>query len=233
MARAKLSIIDADRAAVWRVGRAPDPWAWIPREYAGANRWDDIDGVFRTVYAGDTRYACFVEVLAWARPEIGLLDGIVEEESDAADHPTPPPGAIPRSWIGARMIGRATLTGRYVDVRAARTIAALRNRFAPLALALGYPDFDAAALKSGHPRELTQRVASHLYAAVSDSGEMTFDGVYFASRFGDELTMWAIFERPGDDPISMHLDETSTSLVSLNDPALLKALALHGLFLGP
>lgn len=231
MVRAKIAVIEADHAPVWRVGRAPDPWAWIPREYAGENRWDDIFNVFRTIYAGDSRYACFVEVLAWARPEVGMLDGIIEEESDASARPSPPAGLIPSSWIGARMVGRASLTGRYADVRAARTISALRNRFAPLALVLGYADFDAAALKSGHPRELTQRVASHLYAAVSDDGAMTFDGIHFASRFGDELTMWAIFERPGDDPISMHLQDTSTALVSLDDSELARALALHGLTL--
>ena len=30
-------------------------------------RWDDPDGVWRTLYLGDTRMACYLEVLAFAR----------------------------------------------------------------------------------------------------------------------------------------------------------------------
>ena len=72
---------------------------------------------------------------------------------------------------------------------------------------LGYSDFDAAALKSAEPRELTQRVAKFLYAHAGDDGRLLFDGVRFASRHGDELMMWAVFERPGDDPISRRLSQ--------------------------
>ena len=51
------------------------------------------------------------------------------------------------------------------------------------------------------PRELTQRFAKYLYAHAGDDGRLLLDGVRFASRHGDELMMWAVFERPGDDPI--------------------------------
>ena len=74
--------LDAAQTTVWRLG----PWRWVDKEYAFTNRWDDIDRVFRTVYAGDSRYACFVEVLAYARPDrVGDVDvvdavGIVEDE---------------------------------------------------------------------------------------------------------------------------------------------------------
>lgn len=42
---------------VYRVGYQPDPWAWTPWEYAGADgrfhgRWDDPDGTWRTLYLG-------------------------------------------------------------------------------------------------------------------------------------------------------------------------------------
>lgn len=65
-----VTAIDAVGSPVWRVGRAPDPWAWVDRQFAGHNRWDDINGVFRTIYAGDTLFTCFVEVLAYARPDL-------------------------------------------------------------------------------------------------------------------------------------------------------------------
>jgi hypothetical protein len=189
------AVAQADDAVVWRVGRAPDPWAWGDPQYAGRNRWDDTDGVFRTVYAGDSLYACYVEVLAYSRPDVdpdgeNLLAGIDEDPEDAAQFPVPVAGTIPRDWIGGRMVATARLSGPYADVRAAVTIAALRPFFVRLALQLGYPDFDAAALKSAEPRELTQRVASHLYALTNDDGSSVVDGVRFASRHGDELTVW-------------------------------------------
>lgn len=231
---ASLTVVDAGKAPVWRVGRAPDPWAWTDHQYAGHNRWDDADGVFPTVYAGDSLYACYVEVLAFARPDItadgkDLLDEIAEDPEDATAYPVPPAAVIPREWIGARMVGEAELSGPYVDVRSAETISTLRPRFLATALTLGYPDFDAAALKSASPRELTQRISTYLYALTDDDGTTIVDGVRFASRHGDELTMWAVFERPGDEPISTHLRYISTRLVDLQDPDLTRAMSLHRL----
>lgn len=229
-----IAIANAHGATVWRVGRAPDPWAWVEPQYAGHNRWDDAGGVFRTIYAADSLYACYVEVLAYARPDVkpddpGLLSGIDEDPEDADAFPVPAEGSIPRDWIGGRMAATARLDGPYADVRTAETIAALRPSFAPLSLKLGYPDFDAAALKSANPRELTQRVASYLYALTDGSGSSMVDGVRFASRHGDELTMWGVFERPGDEPSSHHLERGTAQLVDVDDPDLQRAMRLHGL----
>jgi hypothetical protein len=64
-------------------------------------------------------------------------------------------------------------------------------------------DFDTAALKDARPRHLIQAVASWVY-------EMTdFDGVTFASRHGDDLQLWAIFERPGDPAITPNIQEVT------------------------
>ncbi|MGO4533367.1 hypothetical protein [Leifsonia sp. 2MCAF36] len=126
---------------------------------------------------------------------------------------------------------KAILSGPYADVRTAETIAALRPVFLRIALRLGYHDFDAAALKSADPRELTQRVASHLYAltATGTDAATVVDGVRFASRHGDELTMWGVFERPGDEPASNHVRREVTQLVDIDDPDLLRAMSLHRL----
>lgn len=234
MSGPRVAIVDADGSSVWRVGRAPDPWAWVDRQYAGRNRWDDANGVFRTVYAGDTLYACYVEVLAYSRPDVGpdgadLLAEIAEDPRDAADFPVPVAGSIPRDWIGGRMVTTARLFDPHADVRSAETIAALRPLFVAFALQLGYPDFDAAALKSADPRELTQRVASHLYGVTDDEGATMIDGVRFASRHGDELTMWGVFERPGDEPSSRHLEQGNARLVDLEDAEPLRAMRLHRL----
>ena len=225
----------AGDALVWRVGRAPDPWAWVDRSYAGHNRWDDANGVFRTIYAGDSLYACFVELLAYARPDVGLdgsdlLACIVEDPADAAEHPVSAAGALPRDWIQARMVASAKLTGSFADMRSSEMIAALRPQFVQLALRLGYHDFDAAAVKSAQHRALTQQVASYLYTLVSDHGVFLYDGIRFASRHGDDLVLWAIFERAGDEPASQHLQQTGTPcLVDLSDKELNKAMSLHHL----
>ncbi len=229
-----ISVVDAAGRSVWRVGRAPDPCAWTDRQYAGHQRWDDADGNFRTVYAGGSLYGCYVEVLAYSRPDIepdgsDLLAGITEDPEDAVEFPVPTAGSIPRDWIGGRMVTTAGLTGPYADVRSADTIAALRPDFLRLALRLGYPDFDAAALKSANPRELTQRVASSLYALTDDRSSTILDGVRFASRHGDDLTMWGVFERPGDEPASQHLTRMTSRLVDIDEPDLRRAMNLHRL----
>lgn len=218
---------------VYRVGRVPDPWAFSEHRYCGNNRWDDPELNFRTIYAGDDLFACYVEVLAPLRPDmpdsLGLLDGIGEDADDALAYPTPAAGAIPRSWLEGRMWSKATLSGQFVDVTAAATIRDLRPRFLGLALSLGFSDFDAAALKTAHPRELTQRVAARLYSLRLGRNHANLNGVRFASRHGDDLRLWAIFEQPGDGAISGSVSNTDSGLVHLNDPELARALEHHAL----
>lgn len=55
-----------------------------------------------------------------------------------------------------------------------------------------------------------------------------WDGVAFASRHGDDLRMWAIFERPGDRPISRKLTILTESEINRSDSILLHVFHLHG-----
>ncbi|TCJ21415.1 hypothetical protein E0W80_16705 [Microbacterium sp. PI-1] len=55
------------------------------------------------------------------------------------------------------------------------------------------------------------------------------EGVRFGSRHGDDLALWAIFERPGDDPASRHLHQISSRIVDTDDVNLIQAMGLHGL----
>ena len=111
-------------------------------------------------------------------------------------------GEVPREWLEPRAATRAELSGHYCAVTASQTIAALYPNFIAIALSLGLADFDAAALKDARPRQLTQGVAALLYETT------TVDGVTFNSRHGDELRLWAVFERPGDPPTSPKLGRT-------------------------
>lgn len=215
---------------VWRVGYKPDPWAWVGWEWATDGRfhgrWDDRDGNFRTVYAGSTLLACLLELLADFRPDPQVahaLDDIVEEPDDAAMHPTVAAGELHPSWLEARAAGSGVLSGRFCAVTASDTLATLHPQFVGLALALGLKDFDAAALKDGRARRLTQALATHLYAAT------TLDGIRFASRHGDDLTLWAIFERPDDAEVSRCVRAGAPVELTRDHPDVIAALDTLGL----
>jgi hypothetical protein len=216
---------------VWRVGFRPEPWAWSGWEWATdgrfPGRWDDLHGNFRTIYAGSSLLACLLEVLAHFRKDARLsmeLDEIVEDDEDKVLHPTLAPGQVPREWLDARAAASAELAGRYCAVTDSGSVAVLYPHFIGLALAAGLGDFDTAALKDARPRHLTQAVASWLY-------EMTdFDGVTFASRHGDDLQLWAIFERPDDPPITPNIQEVIDDEPLQHDrPEISKAFHLLGL----
>lgn len=205
---------------VWRVGRVPDPWAWPAPEFAYGQRWDDSGRAFRTVYAGDTPVACFIEVLAHARP--GLTgdpdyDSITVDDADQNEYPTPAPGIVDPDWLASRLLAEAVLAGSYCDVTRTVTIQALRSALLPFALEAGFPDFDGAALKTAGAsgRKLTQHTATYLYNQARGN-DAAFDGVHFTSRHGEEHSLWAIFERPDNTPTSPLVTPISSEPV---DPA--------------
>ena len=230
MVSAQLTAAEA-AGRVWRVGFRPQPWAWSGWEWATdgrfPGRWDDLHGNFRTVYAGSSLLACLLEVLAGFRKDARLsleLDEITEDDEDKVLHPTIAPGQVPKEWLDERAAASAQLSGRYCAVTDSGSVAALYPHFIGLALASGLGDFDTAALKDARPRHLTQAVASWLY-------EMTdFNGVTFASRHGDDLQLWAIFERPGDPPITPNIQDVIVEkLLQLDSPEISDAFRLLGL----
>lgn len=219
------------KAPLWRVGRTPEPWAWADWAYAGDQRWDDSKHEFRTVYAAENAYGCFVETLAHFRPDPAVVDELSKIHVDAADaaaFPSAQPGEVPRNWVDTRLLSSATVDGLYCDVTTAQTVAAFRPHFLTLSRQLGLADFDAAAIKSAKPRTLTQNIASWLYRAEAEPDHL-WDGVNFASRHGDDLRMWAIFERPGDQPFSQRLTILTEKEIPRSHPQLRAAFELHGL----
>jgi len=229
--------VDLDPGRVWRVGYPPQPWAWTPWEYAGptgrfAGRWDDPAGEFRTVYAAYSLLACLLEVLAGFRPDLILRDvlgGIEEDPVDAADHSTLPVGRLPRAWLDSRTATSAQLSGTYAAVTRPGSLATVRARFGPLTARLGLADVDAGALKLAEARELTQAVARWLYDLPTDPAGHPVSGVRFDSRHGDGLALWAVFEQPGDPPVSPRITDITDRPLGASDPVLAEAFALHGL----
>jgi RES domain len=218
---------------VFRVGYAPDPWAWVPWEYAPfTGRWDDPEALFRTIYAASSVEACYIEILAQFRPDPGLdpdlhgIAGCPEDESYESN----PPGVVGRSWLKERRLGTAHLDGWFVDVGHSLTIAELRPVFLSVAQGFGLPDFDAAAVRMHAPREFTQLISRHLYSRETEDGRLA-SGVAFGSRHGDDLRLWAVFERDADvGRQSSHLlRDCRDEVIDPGSEAFRRALELHGL----
>jgi hypothetical protein len=225
-----------DPGRVWRVGRRPNPWAWTPWEYAGDDgrfdgRWDDPAGRFRTVYAGADLLGCLLEVLARFRPDTLLAEDLAAvhvEPDDTAHYPTQAPGAVPRSWLTRRVATTAMLDGVYCAVTDKESLPTLRYKFLPVALSLGLADLDAGSLRLSAPRSLTQRITAWLYELHDEANEL-FAGAQFASRHGDDLTLFALFERAEDGETSTRLRDAATVEVRRDDQAVLEAFRLHRL----
>jgi len=220
---------EASDCEVWRVGFRPEPWAWPAWQYAThgrfPGRWDDADGNFRTIYAGSQLLSCLLEVLASFRPDPDLAAQLTDiiDNDPAGAHPTRTAGAVPRSWLQPRIAASAQLTGTYAAVTTAESLAFLRPVFLHRAHQLGLDDLDAATLKDARPRTLTQEVASYIYETTD------MDGVEFHSRHGDDHTLWAIFERPGDPDISPHLHGPALHDLTPDLPEIMEAFRIHHL----
>ena len=124
--------LEAAKAAgpVFRLARAPDPWAWPDWSHAGldgtfGNRWDDSEGEYRVLYASSTRFGALLETLAVFRPDLAAVAGLdkVADDADALA-----PGTVPRERFGHRVMGVAELDGAYADIGAATSLATIRSR---------------------------------------------------------------------------------------------------------
>lgn len=230
---------DAGGRPVHRVGFEPAPWSWTPWQYAEhgrfSGRWDDPDGIWRSIYVGESRLACFLEVLAFARPDPQLQDELAdvdEADEDAVAYPTLAGGLLPESWRSPRRVGTARLTGWYAVPGDKESLPTLRARFLALAITLRLPDVDAGVIRLAEPREFTQVVAAWLYDQTAPDGA-PLAGVQFTSRHGDDLTLWAVLERPGDDDVSALLQEPESEPVGQDDDELQEAMRIHRLQWAP
>jgi len=204
-------------AALYRVARTPDPWA--PPDWAFAadgepvNRYDDPERYYRVLYAGTSRYACFVETLACFRLNIQLYADLnaIEGEDDYL-----PLGSVPAAWSRTRCVGRANVGGIFADVLHSGWIAHLRVRLAGTCVRLGLSDLDAAALRMSAPRMFTQAVSRLIYDAAR------YAGIRYVSKFGDDLENRAIFE-----PFELQPHEVTA--IAQDDTELLQALELYKL----
>lgn len=146
-----LAAVEPD-APLYRLGRQPDPWAWPDWSYAApdgtfGNRYDDPEGSYRVLYACSQRFGAFVETLARFRPDLEVLAELDRIEGD--DEPS---AAVPRTWLDARVLGEATVEGRFVDLGDTTSLATLRTALA------------AGAIHTASTRSTRRRSASERHA---------------------------------------------------------------------
>lgn len=237
MTRPGLEVV-SDPGTVWHIGFAPDLWAWAPWHRATDSglfdgRWDDQLGQFRTIYTASSLLGCFLELLARFRPSQMVLEGLAEIDDDdgsVARFSDAPVGAVGTSWLEGREYGSATQTGRYCFITHSRSIAALLERYPFHRHGLTARDVDTALLKDARDRVLTRSIARWLYDLRDDEAHELVDGIEFLSRHGDDVHVWAVFERAGDATSSRHLTPSSDlTPVTAETPELALAFDRFGL----
>ncbi|WP_426517059.1 RES domain-containing protein [Diaminobutyricibacter sp. McL0618] len=223
---------------VWRVGFEPDMWAWTPWQYAPDSglfdgRWDDQLGQFRTLYTADSLLGCFLELLAKLQPVSALeahLALIEDDDGSISRHHEGASGAVGYSWLDGRRCGDAEQDGRYCFITHSSTVAVLKSAYPFDRHGIALADVDTAMLKDARDRELTRSIAHWIYDLLNDDRSELVDGMEFRSRHGDEIRMWAVFERSEDSSRSGHLKPlTEPARVTPETPELVEAFHRHGL----
>ena len=228
--------VTTDPGDVWRVGYAPDPWAWSDWAYADDDRrfngrWDDEKGQFRTIYTAETLLGCFLEVLAQLRPDLEIddeLDAIVDEDGTGALFPTVDAGVVGFEWLEDRMWANGTQTGTYCYITHSESVATLAKTGIFQRFGISGADIGTDVLKDPHTRPLTRTIARMVYDVLDDRMP-AFEGLEFRSRHGDELRMWAIFERGTDGDAPAHVKPRSVGPVDPENEDLIAAFDRLGL----
>lgn len=220
-------------ARLYRIGRAPDPWAWPDWSYAAAdgtfgNRFDDPESAYRVLYAASDRLGAYVEVLARFRPDPHVRDAL---EAIRGDDPRAlPPGSLDVSWLARRRMGEATVAGRFADIGHSESLAKLRADLGRHVVQYGLVDLDGAAIRLRAPRRFTQVISRHVYAHREPKGRR-FTGIAYTSRLGDEFRLWAIFEPAAPRAAAALLRAKQSKALARKDPDFRRALEIHGLTL--
>ena len=224
-----LAVARAD-GPLYRVGRRPDAWTWPDWAYAHddgtfGNRYDDPHGEYRVLYASQPRLGAFAETLARFRPDLELAAECALIEGDPRDADFAPalaPGVVPIEWCATRVIGSARHGGAFADVGRSESLGVLRSALAARALHYGFDDLDAGELRLRVPRAFTQEISRHVFVAGRDPAGRPLAGLRYASRLGDDLVNWAIFET---EPPS----DAASEPVAPDDPDLRAVFARFGL----
>jgi hypothetical protein len=171
-----------------RVGRRPDPLAWVPWEWTGGGRYDDPGRSFRVLYAAEDRQTALKEVLAPLRlrersrsklvQALEALDDI-EKSGNASRF------SLTRDWRLTRAFGRLALASDqvYLDLRSTEGLLEVQEA---LGKQLGILDLGLGEITS-LSHETTQAIARWAFASGCQA-------ILYASRLAADGRCWAIFD---------------------------------------
>jgi RES domain len=221
----------ADRP-LYRIGRAPNPWAWpdwlrAATDRTFGNRFDDPQGDYRVLYAGSSALGAFVEVLARFRPDPHVAAELARISGDAKG--ALPPGHLDAAWLGVRRIGTATVAGRFAEIGHSESLAELERALAARLAHYEIATLDASAIRLSAPRRFTQEISRYVYELTAARGRRAFDGIAYLSKLGDEFRNWAIFEPIGRSAPRRLLTGIRVAKIARDDAALRDALDLLGI----
>jgi hypothetical protein len=165
-------------------------------------------------------------VLASFGPDPTLEADMFVIEGDDGEFPTIRPGRLDYGWCDERLVCTARLSGCFALPSHHETLPTLREQFLPLATALRLTDGDAAAVREGEPRELTQSMSAWIYEIVGPDGER-ISGIQYLSRHGDDFVLWAIYEHGTADSPPEVTARDQPGVISADDEALAEAMRIH------
>lgn len=213
---------------LYRVARKPDPWQWPDWQFAHddgtfGNRWDDPRRLYRVLYASTHPLGCYLEVLAWYRPDPKVtaeIEQIVDNEPHL--NRTRRPGELTLEWVEARQISEIhPKHGRFADIGHSQSLAALNRDLATEIVRHGLDEIDGAAIRQKAPRTLTRAISRHVYEHATLDDRL-FAGIFYESRHGNDLHNYALFENGG----RWDFDAVSDRSLSRDDPHLQQALKM-------
>lgn len=208
---------------VVRIGRRPDPLAFVPMSaQTWAGRFDDPDRLSRTLYTAMDEYGAWVEVLGRFRAHLPTGTSLDAIAGEGGDREPVLPGTVSLTWIASRAVGHAQVLARVVELGSDVTLRwlDLRPPIREILASRHIADVDLSAV-TGPDRSLTQAVARELRLW----GQA--DALLYPSRYGAPTTCVALFEPreglPRIEPITepVRVDPIGDSLED--------AMALHGL----
>jgi hypothetical protein len=171
---------------VWRVGHISGPLELPPWDHCSwANRFDDLDRQFRTLYCARARRTALRETLADFRPNTKAL---AELRLVLAGGEEPPLAEVPRVWRNRRRLAPARmrfLSGELVGLDDPVVRAELEREHADLLALHGMDHLDISQIRS-RDRAVTQRIAQSLFNRGAA-------GIAFGSNL-DDLRCYALFE---------------------------------------
>ncbi len=180
--------------SLYRVSFTENSLALTPREIVQEkplNRFDDPKQEYRVLYASTSRPGAMVETLQDLRPSLAALNALQRVMQNDIGYAVSESkhSSVSDPWILQRYSGIIVSERplKLVDLSDQRTITALREPLADVALRRGMTDISAASFM-GSDRQFTTAVSRVLFEMAE-----RYDGVYFQSALGAPYTNVGFF----------------------------------------